>query len=134
MNVTDETPTIYRIEPVKLVSTLNFPFLFASMNTLLRTHRWARGKLRDEYTWLVRSMTTNQHHGPVRLEYTRSSSATRRMDYDGLVSSSKVILDALVLAKVIVDDNQEIIAERSYEHVLTSRKVATFTVIKITDL
>lgn len=134
MNLNNDAPVIYQIEPKPLVTVLRFPFLFGSLNTLLRTHRWKRSELRDKYFYLIRSMTTHQHKGRVRIEYSRSSSASRKMDYDNLVSSVKVVTDALVKAGVIVDDNQNIIVEQTHEHVLTSRNVLPFTVIKITDL
>lgn len=79
-------------------------------------------------------MTNNRHVGPVKVEYFRNSAANREMDFDNLVSSTKLIFDAIVKAGVLVDDSPKIIQELSHKHILLSRKINPFTVIIITDL
>ena len=125
-------PTTEKPAVPALVTVLNFDFLFPSMNE--RQSHWQKTKLRNSYVWLIMAMTNNRHKGPVKYEYFRNSSASRKMDNDNLVSTTKLINDAIVKAGVILDDNQQILQQVSYEHVLLNRKVKPFTVIRITDI
>lgn len=99
-----------------------------------RHSHWQRTKQRNTYQLLVQSMTRNRHKGAVKMEYFRHSSANKKMDFDNLVSSTKNIMDAIVKAGVLIDDNQDILREVHYEHILLSPKVKAFTVIRLTDL
>ncbi len=100
---------------------------------LLRMHWMAKTKLLNQYQWAVSAGAGfKKHRGPVKLELTRHSSGVE-MDYDNLVSTGKLLIDAIVKAGVLPDDNQAVIAERSYRQV-KAKKDAQRTVIRITDL
>ena len=91
-----------------------------------KKHRLAR-----DYAFIVASATKNKHAGKVSLLLTRYSSGPE-MDYDNLVSTGKLIIDAIVLRGVISDDNQQVIVERRYTYEKVKR-IQAKTVITITD-
>jgi len=76
---------------------------------LKRMHYHAYARLRDKWTWLIRSVTNANIKGRVSITYTRSS--VRAPDWDNLCASFKPIGDALVANKVIKDDNPGIVVE-----------------------
>jgi hypothetical protein len=103
---------------------------------LLRMHWAAKAKLMVAYRYLARVAIRAQHArhaGPVRLELIRYSTGSA-MDYDNLVSTGKLLIDALVLEKLIPDDKPAIIAQRAYTQERAASKEAQRTVIRITDL
>ena len=119
-----------------MTTEITFPGIIAGMNGkfgLLRTHWTKRVKIRDTYVWWIKCKTKNRHAGAVKMTLTRHS--TRRMaDYDNLVSTGKNLVDALVIAGVITDDNMNIIKEREYIQVKAKSKLEQKTVITITDI
>ena len=76
---------------------------------LKRMHYHAYARLRDKWTWLIRSVTNANIKGRVSITYTRSS--VTAPDWDNLCASFKPIGDALVKNGVIEDDNPEIVVE-----------------------
>jgi hypothetical protein len=100
---------------------------------LLRMHWTARNKLRDQFTWLVKVLTKNRHQGKVKLNLTRYY-LTQPLDYDNLVSTGKIPVDSIVLARVILDDKESIISEREYKQVKVKTKGEQKTVIVIEDI
>ena len=119
-----------------LKTELTFPGVLPGNNGskgLLRMHWAARNKLRDQFTWLVRSLTKNKHAGKVKLQLIRYHAGIS-MDYDNLVSTGKLIVDSIVLANVIIDDKESIIAQRDYRQVKVKTKGEQKTVIIIEDL
>lgn len=55
--------------------------------------------------------------------------SSREPDYDGLVSSFKVVLDALVKASVIIDDNSKVIGIPEYLHAKITRNKSMIEII-----
>jgi len=100
---------------------------------LLRSHWTRRRKLLTGYEWVLRAANPIPMSGPVRLELTRYSVGTA-MDYDNLVSTGKLLIDALVEGGILPDDNPQVIAERAYTQVRISDNQAQRTVIRLTDL
>lgn len=100
---------------------------------LLRMHWAAKAKFLASCMWLVRFATKAKHTGPVRLELVRYSTGGP-MDYDNLVSTGKFLVDAVVRAGVLPDDNPHVIAERHYSQVKAKSKADQRTVLRIIDL
>lgn len=100
---------------------------------LLRTHYAQRAKWKKNWIWHIKASTKNRHLGPVRLELIRHS-INPRMDYDNLVSTGKILIDAIVKAGVLSDDAERIIAERQYTQTRALNAQNQMTVILITDL
>jgi Holliday junction resolvase RusA-like endonuclease len=119
-----------------MVTELTYPGVVPMNNGrggLLRMHWTKRRKLQDSYTWLTRSLTANRHEGPVRMELIRYSSSHTVADFGNLVSSDKLILDAIVNAGVLPDDNQTVIPQRDYKQI-KCKPSEQRTVIRITDI
>lgn len=100
---------------------------------LLRMHWAAKLALIKNYMWAVRASSPAKHGGRVRLELVRHSLGVA-MDFDNLVSTGKVAVDAIVRCGVIVDDNPEVIVERVYRCEKIKKGDTPRTVITITDL
>lgn len=100
---------------------------------LLRMHWRKKSQLLNHYLLQVISMRRRRHSGPVRLELTRYSTG-RPMDYDNLVSTGKLLIDALVRAGVLPDDNPKVIAERVYTQERAEGKAYQRTTICLTSL
>ena len=101
---------------------------------LLRMHFSKKHRLARDYEWVVKASTKNRHPGRVSLTLTRYSVAHKQCDYDNLVSTGKLIVDAIVNQKVIVDDNQDVIVERKYQQVKIKGVKNQKTVIVIQDI
>lgn len=118
-----------------MTTELIFPGRIAGMNGkggLIRTHWTQKKKMKEQYLWMVRQQTKNQHPGTVRLELIRHSAGVE-MDYDNLVATGKNLVDSIVEAGVIKDDKQSIIIERDYRQV-KCKILDQKTVIRITDV
>lgn len=100
---------------------------------LLRLHWSRRQKLLYDYEWVVAAHRLAPIAGPVRLELERHSIGTP-MDYDNLVSTGKLLVDALVRCKVLPDDTPAVIAERHYSQVRAAGKGNQKTVIRLIPL
>jgi hypothetical protein len=87
-------------------------------NALSRMHWRAKSKYANTVKNLVHSKLLLLHLIPrdplkkAKLILTRKSSGT--IDYDGLVSSFKWVIDGLVVAGVLMDDTEEIIGQPVY--------------------
>jgi Holliday junction resolvase RusA-like endonuclease len=102
---------------------------------LLRLHWSRRQKLLHDYEWQVAAAHRRAPPlaGPVRLELTRYSTGSG-MDYDNLVSTGKLLIDALVRAGVLPDDNPAVLVERTYSQCHVSRTAQQRTEIRLTHL
>jgi hypothetical protein len=100
---------------------------------LLRLHWSRRQKLLSNYEWAVAAARLVPVTGPVRLELERHSIGTH-MDYDNLVSTGKLLVDALVRQKVLPDDSPAVIAERAYTQVRAPGKAHQQTIIRLIPL
>jgi hypothetical protein len=99
-----------------------------TINALGRAH-WAV-KVREVKKWkhlimlyALRTKNDFQPFSPLKkakLTLTRFSSV--EPDFDGLVSSFKVVIDGLIYAQVIEDDKQSNIGQPTYLHVKSKRK------------
>ncbi len=119
-----------------MTTELIFPGLIPGNNDrggLLRTHWRKRGALKLKWIWHVKASTLNRHTGPVRMELTRHS-LNPNMDYDNLVSTGKILIDAIVGAGVLPDDKSAVIREQKYTQTLALKKESQMTVIRIIDL
>lgn len=100
---------------------------------LLRMHHRKKADLLKSYWGHIRGLTRNRHPGPVKLELIRYYYATE-MDYDNLVSTGKLLLDAFKAAGVIVDDKPTIIVEREYTSLRVRKAHEQRTLIRFTDI
>jgi hypothetical protein len=97
---------------------------------LLRLHWSRRQKLLQQYEWVVAAARLPKLTGPVRLELTRYSIGSP-MDYDNLVSTGKLLIDALVRCGVLPDDSPVVISERSYRQERAEGKGYQKTIIRL---
>ena len=74
---------------------------------MLRQHWSKRKKLKKQYHLEILSQKPQKFEGRVNVHLTRYSS--RVPDPDGVAGSAKVILDAVVDAGIIEDDNMNVI-------------------------
>lgn len=80
-----------------------------SLNELLRTHWAERHRLKKAWWALVRAEEERGVCVPARLTYTRVSPGT--LDIDNLYASAKVVIDALVYAGILPDDDPGCLSE-----------------------
>lgn len=101
---------------------------------LLRMHWATKKKLLANYMLAVKGRPGfARYSGPVRIELVRYSIGPE-MDYDNLVSTGKLILDAIVRCGILPDDNPTVIAERSYTQERAASKAEQRTVIRLIQL
>jgi hypothetical protein len=90
----------------------------------LSDKRWTRYKESKKWHALVK-LSIPPHNKPdaplekAKLHFIRCSS--KMPDYDGLVSSFKYVLDALVQHKILVDDNLNVCKQPRYEWIKGKR-------------
>lgn len=77
------------------------------LNEMLRQHWSKRKKLKEKYHLEILSQNPQKFKGKVNVSLTRYSS--RVPDPDGVAGSAKMILDAIVDAGIIEDDNMNIV-------------------------
>ncbi|ARK09061.2 hypothetical protein A6C57_01310 [Fibrella sp. ES10-3-2-2] len=119
-----------------MITEITFPGYVPGNNGpkgLLRMHHRKKADLKEKYWGHIRSLTRNRHPGQVRLELIRYGCG-QEPDYDNLVSTGKLLLDAFKLAKVIVDDKPAIIAERDYRWERVKLSHFQKTVVRFTCL
>ncbi|MGZ3796482.1 MAG: hypothetical protein ACXVB1_08960 [Pseudobdellovibrionaceae bacterium] len=100
---------------MKPILSFFIPSLPATPNQLLRRHWSIVMKEKKKWHGLVGLCSMKYQGQPLekaKLKLTRCS--TRQPDFDGLTGSFKFIVDALVKAKVIIDDKYEVIGESEY--------------------
>lgn len=119
------------IELFKELCTLEIGSLPPTYNTIARKH-WAV-KANMAKRWIAVIWTHCSKHKvsglelkQARLELTRHS--WKEPDYDGLVSSFKHVIDGLVRAAVIRDDNREVIGTPIYRWEKAPRNHGKITV------
>lgn len=100
---------------------------------LLRSHWTRKRRLLASYEWVVGAARLAPMLGPVRLELVRYSIGPS-MDYDNLVSTGKLLVDAIVRCGILPDDKPAVIAERDYRQVRTNDKASQRTVIRLIPL
>ncbi len=82
--------------------------------------------------WKQKAFTASWHLGPpspltkAKLTLVRCSSVP--IDFDGLVSSFKHVIDGLVQAKILIDDNMSVIGQPTYEWIKGSPKLGYITI------
>lgn len=101
-------------------------------NGLIRMKTKAKLELKKRFFWTTREQTRNRHLGAVRLELIRHG--LQVMDYDNLVSTGKLLIDAIVKTGVLSDDNPDVIKERDYSQTHALNAKSQRTIIRITDL
>ena len=99
---------------------------------LLRMHWSKRSQLAWRLQMEVLIARPPKMAGPVKLELIRYSTG-RHMDYDGLVSTGKLPIDALVRCGILPDDNPQVITERVYTQA-RCRPNEQRTLIRLTQL
>ena len=77
------------------------------LNQMLRQHWNKRKELKEKYYYEILSQKPRKFEGKVNIHLTRFSS--RVPDPDGVAGSAKMILDAIVDAGIIEDDNMKIV-------------------------
>lgn len=103
-------------------------------NGLLRMHWSKRGKLKRLWSELFLTQTNNAHKGRVKIHFTHYHRGMAIQDAENLSSTSKIPLDALVLAGIITDDKMKVIGTPTFSQVRIQDKFSVRTVIEITDL
>ena len=83
------------------------------LNEMLRQHWSKRKKLKEQYHLEILSQKPQKFKGKVNVHLTRYSS--RVPDPDGVAGSAKIILDAVVDAGIIEDDNMRIVKNFSVD-------------------
>lgn len=102
------------------------PFITPGLNGpdgLMRQHFHKTKPLKDKLTALILSQRPRGHcviTAPCRVTYIRHTSTL--MDWDNACASFKHIGDALVAAKIIVDDNPTVLAEFIPKQIKCKRK------------
>ena len=90
------------------------------LNQMLRQHWSKRKKLKEQYHLEILSQKPQKFKGRVNVHLTRYSS--RVPDPDGVAGSAKNLLDALVDAGIIEDDNMNIIKAFSVDWCKSKQK------------
>ncbi len=103
-------------------------------NGLLRMHWRERKKIKVRYFWLFKSQTQNRHIGRVKIHIVHHYQAKPIADYDNLVSTCKILFDALKDAAIIVDDHQLITGIPTFKQIRVKDKKDIKTVITVSDL
>lgn len=103
-------------------------------NGLLRMPWQKRGKLCESYQWLFKEQTQNRHLGRVKIHITHYYTGSPIQDYDNLVSTIKIPLDAIKKNAILVDDHQLITGIPTFEQIRVKHKREVRTVIEISDL
>ncbi len=134
----NQTPMIVQIGSGTVGDTteLIFPMVVPGMNGkdgLLRMPGKERVRLRNLYHSIVSAHRPKPHSGPVRVELIRHSIGSE-MDRGNLVSTEKLLLDAIVKAGVLPDDNNDVITERDYKQTRALNQATQMTVIRIISL
>lgn len=117
---------------MSMTTELILHYATPTQNQMNKLHWAKRHKLRESLTWEIRAKTRNRHTGPVRLEVYRFSVGIA--DYDNIVAGFKPVLDALVNASIIPDDNPDVIIQRHYEGIRVARRDMQHTLIRIIDI
>lgn len=102
-------------------------------NGLLRMGWRKRQRLAAEYEWVVAAARLVPMTGPVRLELVRYTIGGQ-LDFDNLVSTGKLPIDAIVRCGILPDDNPAVIAERDYRQERAEGKGYQRTVIRLIPL
>lgn len=92
-------------------TTINIEGLMDGLNGpegLIRQHWTKRQGKKKKYKLLIKQQTKNKHLGPVKVTY--RTYTNRFKDWDNYGASFKLLGDALVDNKVIVDDSPKYIA------------------------
>lgn len=96
-----------------VVQSVFIPVLFPGLNeygAAERTNKFAGAKMKKEYTdlaaWYIRSAKLQPYTTPVIISFHWFEPSTRR-DPDNIIFAKKFILDGLVAAGVIPNDNQK---------------------------
>jgi hypothetical protein len=100
---------------------------------LLRAHWTERGRLLGQYEWMVTAARLRPMAGPIRLELVRYSIGPQ-MDFDNLVSTGKLLVDALVRCQILEDDKPAVIAQRDYRQAKAPGKDCQRTIIRLIPL
>src|SRR5690554_3772809 len=101
-------------------------------NGLKRMHWATYRKVRDAWTWLIRSKKPQKHSGRVEIAFIRYSTA--RPDWDNLYASFKVVGDALQAAGVIRGDSMDDIVSLDASWKRASKRKYQRTKIIIEDV
>lgn len=100
---------------------------------LLRMHYRQKAELKGIWTMLFRSQARGKkHEGPVLITITRYCVKALE-DFDNLVSTMKIPMDAVKAAGIIVDDKMRVIGQPEFRQVLVGNKLQEKYVIEITD-
>jgi Holliday junction resolvase RusA-like endonuclease len=120
-----------------MVTTLTIPEKVPSnngSNGLLRMHWTKKRNLMRTWVWLFKAQTTNRHSKGVSIHLSHYHRGREIADYDNLVSTCKLIFDALTKAGIIVDDNRLITGIPTFDQIRVKDKKDVKTIITITDL
>ncbi len=102
-------------------------------NGLIRMH-WTKRRTWVEYMMNVfRAQTKNRHTTPVSIHIIHYYLGRPISDYDNLVSTCKLIFDALKKNGIIVDDHQLITGIPTFEQIKVKSKSEIKSVIHISS-
>jgi hypothetical protein len=89
---------------------LTIPDSVPSLNVLLGMHWGKRMKLRSRWHWLVREARLAVRARPQKLEHatiTIERWGPRKIDFDNMVGSGKILVDLLVREGFLIDDSPD---------------------------
>lgn len=105
-----------------MIQSLHIPVRFPSLNeyiAAMNRNRFIGNKMKKEFTeltaWYAKKQGLGHFTLPITLSFDYYESNARR-DPDNIMFAKKFILDGLVAAGVITDDNQKWIHGVDYEH------------------
>lgn len=114
---------------------LEIPALPKSLNTSFRANKWGRYKADQGWDLLIWEMVKDKLPevplSKARITITRNF--YRMLDYDGLVGSMKPVVDALVTAGVLADDNWEVTGPWSVDQKFRAKKAGPLLVVSIDE-
>ena len=96
-----------QIKPLRQVLVFRDLKLFPSLNIALKEHWAARKKRKDKLWALIKAQNPVKFPNKVLIRYVRY--ACKLQDWDNHCGSFKSAGDALILAKVIIEDNPDVI-------------------------
>ena len=116
--------------------TLNIETLPKSLNKAFGAGRWGRSKQNKMFDLMIASMLRGSL--PAKPLQKAHISLTRHfyrtLDYDGLVGSLKPVVDALVTAGLLIDDNWKVLGVWDCDQKFRAKKLGPLLVVKVTQV
>jgi hypothetical protein len=115
---------------------LKIPELPTSTNVKLRSHRMANHQENKRWDLMIHYETVGKKP-PAPLERAQVAfvrHSDRMLDFDGVVGSLKPVMDALVEARIVKDDNWSIVGAWTVDQVFRPKKDGPLLEIRVMEL